>query len=68
VGRGCGVALARADARTGDPVAIGSYLGKGEEFDDAVTEFAVADTDRNEHDHAAFVKAVAIPTPAAASS
>jgi predicted alpha/beta hydrolase len=62
----CGVA--RAHARTGDPVAVGSYLGKGEEFDDAVTEFAFAYADQNEHDHAAFVKAVAIPTPAAASS
>jgi hypothetical protein len=32
----CAWALARAHARTGDPVAIAAYLGAGTAFDDAV--------------------------------
>jgi hypothetical protein len=59
----CGVALARAHARTGDPVAIGAYLGKGEAFDDAVTEFAVAYADQNGRDHAAFARRCRSPRP-----
>ena len=37
----CGKALARAHARTGDPIAIAGYIGKGRAFDEAPTEFAV---------------------------
>jgi hypothetical protein len=32
--RGCGLALARAHARSGDPVAIAGYLGGGAEISD----------------------------------
>jgi uncharacterized protein (DUF2252 family) len=54
----CGWTLARAHARSGDPVALAAYLGKGDEFDKAVTKFAVRYADHDELDHAAFVRAV----------
>ncbi|MFH0518916.1 DUF2252 domain-containing protein [Streptomyces sp. M41] len=55
----CGASLARAHARSGDPVAIGAYLGRGDSFDRALVEFAGAYADRNEHDHRALADAVA---------
>jgi hypothetical protein len=36
----CGGILARAHARSGDAIAIGAYLGKGDSFDQAITRFA----------------------------
>jgi uncharacterized protein (DUF2252 family) len=56
-GQVCGFLLARAHARSGDRIAIASYLGKGDTFDRALTEFAVAYADQNERDHAALRKA-----------
>jgi uncharacterized protein (DUF2252 family) len=53
----CGSLLARAHARSGDRIAIASYLGKGEAFDRALADFAVAYADQNERDHAALRKA-----------
>ena len=38
----CGWTLARAHARSGDRIAIASYLGKGDVFDRALADFAVA--------------------------
>jgi uncharacterized protein (DUF2252 family) len=55
----CGWTLARAHARTGDPVAIAAYLGSGTAFDAAVGDFAQAYADQNERDHAALVDAIA---------
>jgi uncharacterized protein (DUF2252 family) len=55
----CGVALARAHARTGDPMAIASYIGKGPRFTAAVSEFARRYADQNDHDHAQLVNAIA---------
>jgi hypothetical protein len=55
----CGWTLARAHARSGDRIAIGAYLGKGDTFDHAVCEFAVAYADLNERDHEALRGAVA---------
>ncbi|HEY4701177.1 MAG TPA: DUF2252 family protein, partial [Streptosporangiaceae bacterium] len=57
-GTACGEALARAHARTGDPVAIDGYLGKGAVFGTAVSRFAEAYADQNERDHAQLVKAI----------
>jgi uncharacterized protein (DUF2252 family) len=54
----CGWTLARAHARSGDPVALAAYLGKGDGFDRAMTEFAVRYADQNERDYNAFVKAI----------
>jgi uncharacterized protein (DUF2252 family) len=58
-GRMCGWTLARAHARTGDRIAIASYLGKSERFDLALTNFAASYADQNERDYKALVEAVA---------
>ncbi|MFL4903682.1 DUF2252 domain-containing protein [Streptomyces sp. MMS24-I2-30] len=58
-GRLCGTALARAHARSGDRVAIASYLGTAETFDHAVADFALRYTDQTDADHAALGAAVA---------
>ncbi len=58
-GRLCGATLARAHARSGDPVAIGAYLGRGDRFDRALVEFAQAYADQNARDHRALADAVA---------
>jgi hypothetical protein len=54
----CGWTLARAHARSGDRIAIGAYLGKGDAFDRAMVRFARAYADQNERDHEALVGAV----------
>jgi predicted alpha/beta hydrolase len=56
-GRACGWTLARAHARSGDRVAIASYLGKSDAFDRATAEFARAYADLNDRDYAALVEA-----------
>jgi uncharacterized protein (DUF2252 family) len=55
----CGWTLARAHARTGDRIAIAAYLGSSDEFDRAVSAFAVTYADQNERDHRTFEDAVA---------
>ena len=57
--RACGWTLARAHARTGDPIAISAYLGKGPTFDRAIVEFSERYADQNEKDYAAFLDAIA---------
>jgi uncharacterized protein (DUF2252 family) len=57
-GSACGWTLARAHARSGDRVAIASYLGTGDNFDRALAAFASAYADLNERDHAALRQAV----------
>jgi uncharacterized protein (DUF2252 family) len=47
----CGKVLARAHARTGDPIAIAAYIGKGRRFDAALREFAVGYADQTARDH-----------------
>ncbi|MEU9339032.1 DUF2252 domain-containing protein [Streptomyces sp. NPDC048290] len=54
----CGASLARAHARSGDPVAIGAYLGGSDRFDRALAEFAQSYADRNEQDFAELGTAV----------
>ncbi len=54
----CGATLARAHARSGDRIAIASYLGKGDTFDSAIAAFAHAYADQNELDYQALVDAV----------
>jgi uncharacterized protein (DUF2252 family) len=49
---GCGWALARAHARTGDSVRITGYLGSGTRFDEALADFAVRYADQTEQDFA----------------
>ena len=54
----CGWTLARAHARSGDPVAIASYLGKSDKFDLAITDFSERYADQNEKDYQVFADAV----------
>jgi uncharacterized protein (DUF2252 family) len=54
----CGWTLARAHARTGDPIAISASLGKDGGFDRAITDFSERYADQNEQDYESFVKAV----------
>ena len=56
--RTCGWTLARAHARSGDPVAIATYLGGDDAFDRSITDFAERYADQNEQDFQDFVKAV----------
>jgi uncharacterized protein (DUF2252 family) len=55
----CGWTLAKAHARSGDPIAISSYLGKSDAFDRAIASFAAAYADQNEQDYGALREAVA---------
>jgi uncharacterized protein (DUF2252 family) len=54
----CGVALARAHARTGDPAFISGYLGNRDVFDKAIAAFAEQYADQVGQDHAALVRAI----------
>jgi uncharacterized protein (DUF2252 family) len=53
----CGWTLARAHARSGDRIAIASYLGGSDVFDRAIGRFASAYADQNERDYHALVDA-----------
>jgi uncharacterized protein (DUF2252 family) len=55
----CGKVLARSHARTGDPVAIAAYIGKGRAFDEGMGAFAHAYADQTERDHRQLVDALA---------
>jgi uncharacterized protein (DUF2252 family) len=50
----CGWTLARAHARSGDAVAIASYLGSSDAADRALASFAEAYADQNERDYTAL--------------
>jgi hypothetical protein len=54
----CGWTLARAHARSGDPIAIAAYLGKSDGFDRSATDFSERYADQNDKDFRSFVKAV----------
>ena len=54
----CGWTLARAHARSGDPVAMAEYLGRDDAFDRSITDFSERYADQNEQDYEEFVKAV----------
>jgi uncharacterized protein (DUF2252 family) len=57
-GRICAATLARAHARSGDRIAIASYLGNSDVFDRAIADFSSAYADQNERDYQALAKAV----------
>ena len=57
-GRLCSWTLARAHARSGDRIAIASYLGGGNAFDRAILEFSRAYADQNDRDYQALSDAV----------
>ena len=54
----CGRTLARAHARSGDPVALSAYIGKKDRFDQAITDFSDRYADQNERDYEAFAAAI----------
>jgi sugar/nucleoside kinase (ribokinase family) len=54
----CAWTLARAHARSGDRIAIASYLGSNDVFDQAIARFAEAYADQNERDYEALQSAV----------
>lgn len=56
--RMCGWTLARAHARSGDPVTLAAYLGSGDELDRSITGFSARYADQNSRDHLTFVRAV----------
>lgn len=54
----CGRTLARGHARSGDAASINAYLGKGDAFDRAITEFSEVYAEQNLRDFEAFVAAI----------
>ncbi|MGW5513189.1 DUF2252 domain-containing protein [Nocardia africana] len=54
----CGYTLARAHARSGDRIAIADYLGGGEAFDKAMTQFALTYADQTAADHRELLRAI----------
>ena len=55
----CGWVLALGHARSGDAIAISSYLGTSTRFDEAMCRFASAYADQNDKDHRALQQAIA---------
>jgi uncharacterized protein (DUF2252 family) len=55
--RACGFTLARAHSRSGDRIAIAAYLGSGDVFDRAMSEFAELYADQAERDLATLAEA-----------
>src|SRR5260370_38030652 len=54
----CGWTLARAHARSGDPVAIAEYLGESDAFDKSITDFSERYAGQNQRDYQDFLNAV----------
>jgi hypothetical protein len=54
----CGVILARAHGRTGDPARIAGYCGKSTTLDEALAEWAESYGDQTEQDHAKLLASV----------
>jgi hypothetical protein len=54
----CGQTLARAHARSGDPITLAAYLGKKDRFDQSITDFCERYAEQNERDYQAFSEAV----------
>jgi sugar/nucleoside kinase (ribokinase family) len=57
-GRLCAWTLARAHARSGDPVAITAYLGDSDTFDRSIVDFCERYADQNQKDYEEFVQAI----------
>jgi uncharacterized protein (DUF2252 family) len=57
LGEICAWSLARAHARSGDRIALASYLGEDDAFARAIIEFSERYADQNERDHAALAEA-----------
>jgi Uncharacterized protein conserved in bacteria (DUF2252) len=56
--KACAWTLARAHARSGDPIAIAAYLGADGRFDRAIADFSGRYADQNERDFELFRSAI----------
>jgi len=56
--RWCGATLARVHARSGDRIAIASYLLTSDVFDKAIADFSAAHADQNEREYQTLRDAV----------
>ena len=56
--RFCGETLARAHARSGDPIALAAYLGSKDKFDQSMADFSQRYADQNEKDYREFCDAI----------
>ena len=65
-GQLCAATLAHAHARSGDRIAIASYLGRRDVFDRAVLAFSEAYAEQNDRDYDSLVRAVDVGRVAAA--
>jgi uncharacterized protein (DUF2252 family) len=54
----CGWTLARAHARSGDPIALAAYLGGNDSFARAILEFSNAYAEQNQRDYRTLTNAV----------
>jgi uncharacterized protein (DUF2252 family) len=54
----CGRVLAKGHARTGDPLALSAYCGRGDKLDRAIAKFAFAYADQTTADHEQLVRAI----------
>lgn len=54
----CGRALARAHARSGDPVAISAYMGSSDRFERAIAQFSHEYATQNDDDYQKFRAAI----------
>lgn len=59
-GQLCAWTLARAHARTGERVAMASYLGTSDKFDASMVSFAQSYADQNEADYEQFLKRITV--------
>jgi uncharacterized protein (DUF2252 family) len=57
-GQLCGWTLARAHARSGDRIALATYLNSDDAFPEAMAEYAESYADLNERDYQAFLGAI----------
>ena len=57
-GEACGWTLAKAHARSGDRIALATYLNSDDAFPEAMVEYAEAYADQNERDYQVFLDAI----------
>jgi hypothetical protein len=57
-GQLCSWTLARAHARSGDRIALATYLNSDDAFPEAMAEYAEAYADQNERDYRVFMDAI----------
>ena len=58
-GRLCADTLAKAHARSGDRMAIATYLGEGPGFEEAMAGYGIAYADQSYHDYQSLLAAIA---------